>query len=49
MVSPGKLKEFLKEQQAEILFQIKCTEQQILENSPSKSSFVEKSFMDLLR
>lgn len=49
VVSPGKLKEFLREQQAEVLFQIRCTEQQILENSPSKTSFVEESLMDLLR
>lgn len=49
MISPGKLKQIITNQQAQVLFQINCTEQQILENSPSKNSCVDKSFLELLR
>jgi hypothetical protein len=49
VISPNKLKSFIKDQQAEVLFQIECTKQQIIENSPSKNTFIEDDdFLEFL-
>lgn len=49
MISPTKLKSFIQEQQAEVLFQIECTKQQIIENSPTKNTYVDDDeFLEFL-
>ena len=48
-ISPGKLKKLIQNQQAEVLFQIECTEQQIIENTPSKNSFSDNKFIQMMK
>ena len=49
VISPTKLKSFIQEQQAEVLFQIECTKQQIIENSPTKNTYIDDDeFLEFL-
>lgn len=49
VISPNKLKKFIQSQQADVLFQIECTKQQIIDNSPTKNSYIDnEGFLEFL-